>query len=116
MSSDVNEALKAVSPDCLKALISVDDVDCIKLRQHNPQLSSVVINDNDELWLFCTSGTTGRPKGVMISAGNISTMALACFCDLYEFLPRDAILYSGSNVARGRGLQFHALFSRVRAT
>tara|TARA_B100000768_G_scaffold174638_1_gene185175 strand:- start:503 stop:646 length:144 start_codon:yes stop_codon:yes gene_type:complete len=47
MSSDVNEALKAVSPDCLKALISVDDVDCIKLRQHNPQLSSVVINDND---------------------------------------------------------------------
>ena len=52
----------------------------------------------------------------MISAGNISAMALAYFCDVDEVLPRDAILYAASNVARGRDLQFHALFSRVRAT
>ena len=52
MSSDGNEALKAVSPDCLKVLIPVDDVDFIKLHQHNPLLSPVVINYNDWLWFF----------------------------------------------------------------
>ena len=94
ISSDVSEALIAVAPGCLKTLISVDDLDFIKLRQHTPMLSPVVINDNDLLWLFYTSGTTGRPKGVMISAGNISAMALAYFSDVDEVLPRDAILYA----------------------
>ena len=103
MSSDGNEALKAVSPDCLKVLIPVDDVDFIKLHQHNPLLSPVVINDNDLLWLFYTSGTTGRPKGVMISAGNISAMALAYFSDVDEVLPRDAILYAAP-MSHGAGI------------
>ena len=47
ISSDVNGALKAVAPDCLKNLIFVDDFDFIKLRQHNPMLRPVIINDND---------------------------------------------------------------------
>ena len=103
ISSDVSEALKAVAPDCLKTLISVDDLGFIKLRQHTPMLSPVVINDNDLLWLFYTSGTTGRPKGVMISAGNISAMALAYFSDVDEVLPRDAILYAAP-MSHGAGI------------
>ena len=103
ISSDVSEALKAVAPDCLKTLISVDDLGFIKLRQHTPMLSPVVINDSDLLWLFYTSGTTGRPKGVMISAGNISAMALAYFSDVDEVLPRDAILYAAP-MSHGAGI------------
>ena len=63
----------------------------------------VVIHDDDLLWLFYTSGTTGRPKGVMISAGNISAMALAYFSDVDEVLPRDAILYAAP-MSHGAGI------------
>ena len=37
------------------------------------------LSSDDMAWLFYTSGTTGKPKGVMISAGNIEAMTLSYF-------------------------------------
>lgn len=57
----------------------------------------------DLAWLFYTSGTTGRPKGVMLTHRNLLTMALAYFADVDPVDPRDAIVY-GAPMSHGAGL------------
>ena len=57
----------------------------------------------DVVWLFYTSGTTGRPKGVMITARNAATMALAYAVDVDRMHHRDAALYAAP-MSHGAGL------------
>ncbi|KFE36241.1 AMP-binding protein [Thioclava atlantica] len=60
--------------------------------------------DADDLaWLFYTSGTTGQPKGVMLSCGNLAAMSLCYFVDVDEVRGEDAILYAAP-MSHGAGL------------
>ncbi|HEY2560267.1 MAG TPA: AMP-binding protein [Caldimonas sp.] len=57
----------------------------------------------DLAWLFYTSGTTGRPKGVMLTHRNLAT-ALACyFIDVDDVDAADATVY-GAPMSHGAGL------------
>lgn len=58
---------------------------------------------NDLAWLFYTSGTTGKPKGVMITAGNLQAMALTYFADVDDVAHEDAIFYAAP-FSHGAGL------------
>ena len=57
----------------------------------------------DMAWLFYTSGTTGTPKGVMITAGNLAAMTLSYFVDVDEVKPEDLALYAAP-MSHGAGL------------
>ena len=57
----------------------------------------------DMAWLFYTSGTTGRPKGVMISHRMLVAMSLSYQVDCDLVRPTDAALYAAP-LSHGAGL------------
>ena len=58
---------------------------------------------NDLAWLFYTSGTTGKPKGVMLTHGNLIAMSLCYPLDVDAPSRDDAALYAAP-LSHGAGL------------
>ncbi|MBK7954168.1 MAG: AMP-binding protein [Candidatus Accumulibacter sp.] len=58
---------------------------------------------DDLAWLFYTSGTTGRPKGVMLSQRNLLAMTLAYFPDVDQATASDSIVYAAP-MSHGAGM------------
>ena len=57
----------------------------------------------DTAWLFYTSGTTGRPKGVMLTHRNLMTMGMGYHVDVDPVSPGDAIVYAAP-ISHGAGI------------
>src|SRR5207248_9019423 len=61
------------------------------------------VETNAAAWLFYTSGTTGQPKGVVISHGNLYAMISCFLTDVESIAPGDAILHAAP-LSHGSGL------------
>ena len=88
----------------LQGVVEADGPQADALLQHAAPLSAVVERHTDDTaWLFYTSGTTGRPKGVMITHRNLMTMGLGYFCDVDPIASDDAIVYAAP-MSHGAGI------------
>jgi acyl-CoA synthetase (AMP-forming)/AMP-acid ligase II len=58
---------------------------------------------DDPAWLFYTSGTTGRPKGAMLTNRNLLAMSLGYFADIDMVMPHDSVLHAAP-LSHGSGM------------
>lgn len=71
--------------------------------QSSPLAQPARRDPGDMAWLFYTSGTTGRPKGVIITHRMLVAMSMCYLADVDDVRPRDATLYAAP-MSHGAGL------------
>ncbi|HET9047219.1 MAG TPA: AMP-binding protein [Casimicrobiaceae bacterium] len=97
------EALAASVGPRVERVIAICGSEHEALQANARALSVGAVQASTPAWLFYTSGTTGRPKGVVISHGNLAAMAQAFLSDVEAVAPGDAILHPAP-LSHGSGL------------
>ncbi len=86
----------------LEALITVSEADYEALFAGEAAPMRAV-EPGDLAWLFYTSGTTGRPKGAMLSHRNLMAMSLSYLADIDTISATDSIVHAAP-LSHGSGL------------
>lgn len=109
VSDDVGGPLR----DLLSGLpiLSVDSEEWSQLKAGEPQPGPAPLEGSEIAWLFYTSGTTGKPKGVMITHANLVATSLCYYSDIDTPSQKDAALYAAP-ISHGAGIYS---FFNVRA-
>ena len=103
ITEDPGAALADLVPAQCAHIIDLKSKAFRGLCDHAPLAVPVSRASTDMAWLFYTSGTTGRPKGVVMTHGNIHAMAYAYFVDVDQVFETDAAFYAAP-MSHGAGL------------
>lgn len=99
VSDDIGQTLRLPAD----SVLPVDGAGWQACRDAHPVSRPVHRDDGDLAWLFYTSGTTGKPKGVMLSHGNLVAMSLCYPIDVDPPSAADAALYAAP-ISHGAGM------------
>jgi acyl-CoA synthetase (AMP-forming)/AMP-acid ligase II len=86
----------------LPPVIATDARDYAALLAGDP-LHQAPVEPTDEAWLFYTSGTTGRPKGAVLTHRNLLFATHAYYADIDYIGPDDTMLHAAP-MTHGSGL------------
>lgn len=92
--------LSALAPDT--RIVDMDGTDFEALLSGSPPPLHPTGRD-DLVWLFYTSGTTGRPKGAMLTPANLHAMVMSYLADVDVAEAADAAVYAAP-ISHGAGL------------
>lgn len=92
-SGDLHPALAALAGGALGEVIDADGPAYAQLCAAAP-ISIAPRAADAAAWLFYTSGTTGRPKGVTLTMRNLMAALLNYFSDVDAIAPGDAIIHA----------------------
>jgi long-chain acyl-CoA synthetase len=94
---------RAAQLTALERVVELGSADYDGLLQVDALGEPAPVAPSDPAWLFYTSGTTGRPKGVILSHGNLLAMSLCFLADVEAVGPGDALLHPAP-LSHGSGL------------
>lgn len=111
LTDEAHEATARASAGTATVGVTGPELDAVLAGGHDAPLPAEVDPD-DVAWLFYTSGTTGHPKGAMLSHGVLQFVTVSWLADLTPIDETDVTLHAAP-LSHGAG--FHALAATARA-
>jgi len=105
-SPGLDDEIAPHAPKMLERMIAIGGKDYEPLFDSDP-IGAVPREPGDLAWLFYTSGTTGRPKGAMLTHRVLATMSHAYVSEVDQVMPGDPILHAAP-MSHGSGLYIMA--------